>query len=358
MRCSTFVSINTFSNFSSSSSSSFFFVRFVQYSFYSDKLDYFTDWLTGKQRGKKEVPSSTIKDSSPPPPPPSGASASSSTDLVTHLTSSSNVEMPSSSSTTTSSSSHLPMSSSSSSGLIYLQPEFAVFTRSIAECNIHELIRQPKGVDKNEWIANNIVAFFNHVNSLYNVLCDFCTPTTCPSMIGPQNSVYCWIDEKNKKIKHSAPQYIELSMVFIQKTLSDETIFPTRLDQQFPLYFDSLVRKMVRLLFHAVAHIYAVHYRQLIELQLHPHLNSFFLHFISFLITSNIISSDYSTVQTTTTTTNLSSTTSFNLPGSTDAREFRTELESLDVLYQLLANQWRHSYGQTCAQRRKAAQHE
>ena len=39
--------------------------------------------------------------------------------------------------------------------LLYLQSEYAVFTRSLAECNIHELIRQPNGVDKNEWIANN-----------------------------------------------------------------------------------------------------------------------------------------------------------------------------------------------------------
>jgi len=336
MCCSTFGSINIYFDISTRKSlSSLFFIRFLNSS-YSDKLEYFTDWLTGKQRGKKEVPTSTGKDSSPPP-----------SELVTNSTSTtSNIEMPSSSS-------HHPLSTSSN--LIYLQPDLAVFTRAIAECNIHELIRQPMGVDKNEWIANNIVAFFNHVNSLYNVMCDFCTPTTCPLMTGPQNSVYYWIDEKNKKIKHSAPQYIELSMVFIQKTLSDETIFPTRLDQQFPLYFDSLVRKMVRLLFHAVAHLYAVHYRQLIDLQLHPHLNSFFLHFISFLITSNIISSDYSTVQT---TSNPNGSSTLNLPGSTDAREFRTELESLDVLYQLLANQWRHSYGQSCAQRRKAAQHE
>jgi hypothetical protein len=161
--------------------------------------------------------------------------------------------------------------------------------------------------------------------------------------------------------------------MYIQKTLSDETIFPTRLgkkiklnefcfekiesilDQQFPLYFDSLVRKMVRLLFHAVAHLYAVHYRQLIELQLHPHLNSLFLHFISFLITSNIISSDCSTVHTTSSGTLSSSLT---IPGQTDARELRTELESLDILYQLLANQWRHAYGQACAQKRKAANNE
>lgn len=109
---------------------------------------------------------------------------------------------------------------------------------------------------------------------------------------------------------------------------------------------------MVRLLFHAVAHLYAVHYRQLIDLQLHPHLNSLFLHLIFFLITSNIISSDSSIVHTTTSGTLSSSLTT---PGQTDVRELRTELETLDILYQLLANQWRHAYAQACAQKKKAA---
>ena len=109
---------------------------------------------------------------------------------------------------------------------------------------------------------------------------------------------------------------------------------------------------MVRLLFHTVAHLYAIHYRRLIELQLHPHLNSLFLHFVSFLIASNIISSDCSIVHTN------SSGTLSTTPGQTDIRELRTELETLDDLYQLLAHQWRHAYGQACAQKRKAVNHE
>jgi len=44
-------------------------------------------------------------------------------------------------------------------GLPYLESEFAVFTRSIGECNIGELIRQPEGVDQNEWIAINSLYF-------------------------------------------------------------------------------------------------------------------------------------------------------------------------------------------------------
>jgi hypothetical protein len=115
---------------------------------------------------------------------------------------------------------------------------------------------------------------------------------------------------------------------------------------------------MVRLLFHAVAHLYAVHYRQYIDLQLNPHLNSFFLHFISFLITSNIISSDCSSSVHINTLTSLSSSSSSVSPGSSDARELRTELESLDTLYQLLANQWRRAYAQASAQKRKATSNE
>ncbi|UJR20337.1 hypothetical protein I4U23_023468 [Adineta vaga] len=313
----------------------------------------FSNYRHTKQRRKQDGPVQPGKESSPPPngPPNPGlinTSENYNPSSTSSLSSSSSVP------TVSSNPSH-SITSSSNHGLIYLQPEYAVFTRSLAECNIHELIRQPVGVDKNEWIANNIVAFYNHVNALNNAMCDFCTPTTCPVMTGPQNSSYLWVDERNKKVKYSASQYIDLSMMFIQKTLSDETIFPTRLDQQFPLYFDSLVRKMVRLLFHAVAHLYAVHYRHLIELQLHPHLNSLFLHFIFFLITSNIISSDCPSVHK---DPNGPPSSSLTAPGQTDARELRTELETLDPLYQLLANQWRHAYGQAFAQKKKAANNE
>jgi hypothetical protein len=339
MRCSTVLSSHNNNNRTISSLEQ---PRIHQTTVNTTKLEYFTDWFTGKQRRKNE---GTTSGSNPSPPPsdlPNGGLINSTE------TSNQSSSIPSIFPT--------QIHSLNTNHLLYLQPEYAIFTRSLAECNIHDLIRQPTGVDKNEWIANNIVAFFNHVNALYNAMCGFCTPTSCPVMTGPQNSSYSWIDERNKKVKYSAPQYIELSMMFIQKTLSDETIFPTRLDQQFPLNFDSLVRKMVRLLFHAVAHLYAVHFRQLIELQLHPHLNSLFLHFISFLITSNIIPSDYSIVHTT--NSSGTQTSSLTIPGQTDARELRTELESLDVLYQLLANQWRHAYGQACAQKRKAANNE
>ena len=96
---------------------------------------------------------------------------------------------------------------------------------------------------------------------------------------------------------------------------------------------------MVRLLFHCLAHVYAIHYHQLIELELHPHLNSLFLHFVSFLIKSDIMSADCSTVNT--------NANSLAVSGQIETRELRTELETLSALYQLLAKQWQEVYTRT-----------
>lgn len=85
-------------------------------------------------------------------------------------------------------------------------------------------------------------------------------------------------------------------MTFIQKTISDETIFPTKYGKfnyslfkknitynvftanEFPSSFESIVRKIVRLLFHVVAHLYAAHFKEVVMLGLHAHLNLTFAH--------------------------------------------------------------------------------
>lgn len=39
---------------------------------------------------------------------------------------------------------------------------------------------------------------------------------------------YLWFDEKGKKSRVAAPLYIDYVMTFVQKTINDETIFPTK----------------------------------------------------------------------------------------------------------------------------------
>ena len=39
---------------------------------------------------------------------------------------------------------------------------------------------------------------------------------------------YLWVDEKGKKTRLTAPQYVDLLMTYVQKTINDESIFPTK----------------------------------------------------------------------------------------------------------------------------------
>lgn len=40
--------------------------------------------------------------------------------------------------------------------------------------------------------------------------------------------VYYWVDEKGKRVKVAAPTYIDYVMTYTQKTVNDETLFPTK----------------------------------------------------------------------------------------------------------------------------------
>lgn len=127
-------------------------------------------------------------------------------------------------------------------------------------------------------------------------------------MSGPGNRAYPWFDEKGKKTRVAAPQYIDYVMTFTQKTVSDENIFPTKYGEcfvavfvfiieyllliivafvystanEFPTSFESIVRKILRLLFHVIAHLYAAHFREVALLRLHGQLNLTFAHLTAF----------------------------------------------------------------------------
>lgn len=166
--------------------------------------------------------------------------------------------------------------SSSTDSKLYL--EATVLERKLPEMDMKLLVDLPAGLDYNEWLASHTMALFEHVNLVYGTVSEFCTASSCPDMTGPGQRTYLWFDEKGKKTKVAAPQYIDYVMTFIQKTISDENIFPTKYANEFPSSFESIVRKIVRLLFHVVAHLYAAHFKEVVMLGLHSHLNQTFAH--------------------------------------------------------------------------------
>ncbi|XP_013186798.1 MOB kinase activator-like 2 isoform X2 [Amyelois transitella] len=159
---------------------------------------------------------------------------------------------------------------------LYLQE--ALLERKLPELDMRQLVELPHGLDYNEWLASHTLALFDHVNLLYGTVSEFCTAASCADMAGPGGRTYAWYDERGKKSRVAAPQYVDYVMTYTQKTVNDETIFPTKYANEFPAGFESVVRRVVRLLFHVVAHLYAAHFRELALLRLHAHLHLTFAH--------------------------------------------------------------------------------
>ncbi|XP_031622697.1 MOB kinase activator-like 2 isoform X2 [Contarinia nasturtii] len=169
--------------------------------------------------------------------------------------------------------------------------EESVLERKLTDANLNTIVELPAGLDYNEWLASHTLALFEHVNLVYGTISEFCTTSGCPDMTGPGNRMYLWFDEKGKKTRVAAPQYIDYVMTFTQKTVSDESIFPTKYANEFPSSFESIARKILRLLFHVIAHLYAAHFREIALLGLHSHLNLTFAHLTALHKRFNLIES-------------------------------------------------------------------
>nr|XP_033815908.1 MOB kinase activator 2-like [Geotrypetes seraphini] len=151
----------------------------------------------------------------------------------------------------------------------------------ILDTDLLMLVALPKGVNADEWLASNVLSFYNHVILLYNCLSEFCTNSSCPTMKA-WNTTFQWMDERGRRRKCSAPQYADYGASFAHKLLSSEDLFPTRENRDFSPAFRPAMQRIIRLLFHLLVHIYSSHFRMVLALELHPHLNTLYLHLLLF----------------------------------------------------------------------------
>jgi len=148
--------------------------------------------------------------------------------------------------------------------------------------DLQQTVPAPTGVDLNEWLATNTLSFFNHISLIYDSLEHYCTPQTCTTVSTGVSMSYTWIDDKGKKMRLSAPQYIELVVIHIQKIITDEMIFPTKYDMTFPPNFITIIKKIFRFLFHIIVHLYQSHYEHISNTEQLKLLNTLFIHFLYF----------------------------------------------------------------------------
>jgi hypothetical protein len=124
--------------------------------------------------------------------------------------------------------------------------------------------------------------YFDQINVLYGAVADFCTPKTCPTMSAPCNHQFHWSDDKGKKFKYSAAQYIDTVLTNSAKIVSDEQLFPTKIGHPFPANFEQLVKRIHKHLFQVMAHMYHSHYKELVALKLNSYANSIYFHLYLF----------------------------------------------------------------------------
>ncbi|KAH7090258.1 Mob1/phocein [Paraphoma chrysanthemicola] len=151
--------------------------------------------------------------------------------------------------------------------------------------SLRKAVKLPEGEDKDEWLAVNVVDFYNQINLLYGSITEFCSPQSCPEMKATDEFEYLWQDAEayKKPTKMPAPQYIEHLMAWVQSNVDNESMFPSRIGVPFPKTFPSLIRNMFKRLYRVYAHIYCHHYPVIIELGLEPHLNTSFKHYVLFI---------------------------------------------------------------------------
>jgi len=157
--------------------------------------------------------------------------------------------------------------------------------------DLRAAVKLPQGEDPNEWLAVNIIDFFNQINLLYGSITEFCTPKTCPVMGAGPKYEYLWADGKEikKPIKVSAPEYADYLMTWVQNQLEDETLFPVSDDVPFPKRFRDAVKNIFKRLFRIYAHIYYSHAQEIVELGVEAHLNTAFKHFYLFIREFNLV---------------------------------------------------------------------
>lgn len=152
---------------------------------------------------------------------------------------------------------------------------------TLGAVDLHAAVQLPEGEDLNEWLAVNVVEFFNTASLIYGTISEFCTDATCPCMSAGPKYMYYWQDGAayKKPTEVSAPTYIDLLMTWIEEQLSDETMFPSDTAVPFPKDYLKRVKNIFKRLFRVYAHIYYCHFREIEHLGAEAHLNTCFKHF-------------------------------------------------------------------------------
>mmetsp|Transcript_11528 Transcript_11528/g.22677 ORF Transcript_11528/g.22677 Transcript_11528/m.22677 type:complete len:211 (-) Transcript_11528:434-1066(-) len=162
--------------------------------------------------------------------------------------------------------------------------DLSKYTKStLGSGDLKQAVQLPKGEDMNEWIATNIVDFFNEISMLYDLCTDDAERFQAPGEGFPPNFEYRWADGKSSKpIRCSSPEYVNYVICWIEEQVHDESLFIVAEDAKFPDEFDDVAKKIFTRIFRIYAIIYNSHFEAIEDQGAASHLNTSFKHFVYF----------------------------------------------------------------------------
>ncbi|GBG25280.1 MOB kinase activator-like 1A [Hondaea fermentalgiana] len=155
--------------------------------------------------------------------------------------------------------------------------------RTLGMGNLREAVRLPSGEDINEWIATNIVDFYNEIAMLYDMCSEDAEKFVEPGEGFPPNFEYRWADGgSSTPIRCSSPEYANYVLAWIEEQIHDVSIFVVDERDDFPDDFEDIAQKIFTRIFRIYAIIYHAHFHYIEDQGAAEHLNTSFKHFCFF----------------------------------------------------------------------------
>ncbi|KAH0785783.1 Mob1/phocein family protein [Histomonas meleagridis] len=157
--------------------------------------------------------------------------------------------------------------------------------------NIEQAVKLPPGENVNDWIAMNLIEFYNQIQNLYHPIGDYCTTQTCPETTAGPGFKYYWQDgvKYKKPTMLPAHEYISNVLEWIQSLLNNEKYFPSDPSIPFPQDFVSVASNMFKRLFRIYAHVYHHHRDKVVELGIESKFDTSFKNFALFCLEFKLI---------------------------------------------------------------------
>lgn len=164
--------------------------------------------------------------------------------------------------------------------------------RTLGSGNLRSAVMLPENEDKSEWLAANVVDFFNEVSLLYGLCADDAQKYTKPGDGFPPGFEYRWADgvKITKPMRCSSPEYVDYVMTWVEDQINNEEIFPVHENASFPPDFlENYVKNIFKRLFRIFAIIYHMHFAAIEKVDAAGHLNTCFKHFVFFLLEFDLL---------------------------------------------------------------------